>query len=118
LPGKGGIQVTIIFPTLSTILYNIEIEEAATREEIMTLMSRMTKLPIIHEESVEMGPLDWFDKERLTIQYQYPRLSVDAIDTVSRQTLLENFNPTVPVLIETDGACSGNPGPGGWGAII
>jgi ribonuclease HI len=25
---------------------------------------------------------------------------------------------TVPVEIWTDGACSGNPGPGGWGAIL
>ena len=23
-----------------------------------------------------------------------------------------------PVIIHTDGACSGNPGPGGWGAIL
>jgi ribonuclease HI len=26
--------------------------------------------------------------------------------------------PTDKVLIYTDGACSGNPGPGGWGAIL
>jgi ribonuclease HI len=25
---------------------------------------------------------------------------------------------TAPVIIHTDGACSGNPGPGGWGAIL
>lgn len=25
---------------------------------------------------------------------------------------------TEPVVIHTDGACSGNPGPGGWGAIL
>jgi ribonuclease HI len=25
---------------------------------------------------------------------------------------------TPPVIIHTDGACSGNPGPGGWGAIL
>ena len=25
---------------------------------------------------------------------------------------------TIPVIIHTDGACSGNPGPGGWGAIL
>lgn len=25
---------------------------------------------------------------------------------------------TAPVVIHTDGACSGNPGPGGWGAIL
>jgi ribonuclease HI len=26
--------------------------------------------------------------------------------------------PQTPVTIYTDGACSGNPGPGGWGAIL
>jgi ribonuclease HI len=25
---------------------------------------------------------------------------------------------TAPVVIYTDGACSGNPGPGGWGAVL
>jgi ribonuclease HI len=118
LPGKGGIQVTIIFPTLETTLYNVDIDEAATREEILTLMSQKTKLPIIHDDFVEMAPLDWFTKKQLMIRYQYPRPSLDAIDTVSKQAFLDGFDPTYPVLIETDGACSGNPGPGGWGAII
>jgi ribonuclease HI len=27
-------------------------------------------------------------------------------------------SPSKPVVIHTDGACSGNPGPGGWGAIL
>ena len=27
-------------------------------------------------------------------------------------------SPTPSVIIYTDGACSGNPGPGGWGAIL
>jgi ribonuclease HI len=27
-------------------------------------------------------------------------------------------NGTAPVVIYSDGACSGNPGPGGWGAIL
>lgn len=31
---------------------------------------------------------------------------------------MSNFDSTEPVLIYTDGACSGNPGPGGWGALI
>ena len=26
--------------------------------------------------------------------------------------------PTQPVVIYTDGACKGNPGPGGWGAVL
>ncbi|MGD2025045.1 MAG: ribonuclease HI, partial [Methyloceanibacter sp.] len=28
------------------------------------------------------------------------------------------MTPRPKVLIHTDGACSGNPGPGGWGAIL
>ena len=28
------------------------------------------------------------------------------------------MSPAGPVVIHTDGACSGNPGPGGWGAIL
>jgi ribonuclease HI len=27
-------------------------------------------------------------------------------------------SPSISVIIYTDGACSGNPGPGGWGAIL
>jgi len=27
-------------------------------------------------------------------------------------------NPSAPVVIYTDGACKGNPGPGGWGALL
>jgi ribonuclease HI len=33
-------------------------------------------------------------------------------------TFTADWNPQLPVWIETDGACAGNPGPGGWGAII
>jgi ribonuclease HI len=118
LPGKGGINVTIIFPTLETTIYNVNISEAATREEILTLMSQRTKLPKIHDDYVEMAPLDWFEKKRLMIKYQYPRPTLSAIDVVSRHTFLSGFDPTKPVFIGTDGACSGNPGPGGWGTII
>lgn len=30
----------------------------------------------------------------------------------------KSFTPLAPVTIYTDGACSGNPGPGGWGAVL
>lgn len=31
---------------------------------------------------------------------------------------MENASPRKQVQIYTDGACSGNPGPGGWGAVL
>ncbi len=30
----------------------------------------------------------------------------------------ESVSAPIPVIIHTDGACSGNPGPGGWAAIL
>jgi hypothetical protein len=119
-PAKGGkgIQLVLLFPTLSTTLCNMEIPESATREEIMTLISQKTKLPILHDDFLEMAPLDWFAKKMLTVRYQFPQKDLSAIDTVSREAFLDGFDPTWPVFIETDGACSGNPGPGGWGAIV
>lgn len=32
--------------------------------------------------------------------------------------MTENCNPLKKILMFTDGACSGNPGPGGWGTIL
>src|SRR4029077_8218119 len=38
---------------------------------------------------------------------------------VSHGAVSEEAPPRLPhVVIHTDGACSGNPGPGGWGAIL
>lgn len=31
---------------------------------------------------------------------------------------MENTQDALPIIIYTDGGCSGNPGPGGWGAVI
>lgn len=40
------------------------------------------------------------------------------MDTLSTVDFLKVFDSASPTIIYTDGACSGNPGPGGWGAII
>ena len=37
---------------------------------------------------------------------------------MNRQKMAENTNGLKQVVIYTDGACSGNPGPGGWGAVL
>ena len=34
------------------------------------------------------------------------------------QTKLQTPPPTPHIIIYTDGACKGNPGPGGWGAVL
>ena len=32
--------------------------------------------------------------------------------------MIQDTTPAAPVVIYTDGACKGNPGPGGWGALL
>ncbi|RZI46693.1 ribonuclease HI [Candidatus Finniella inopinata] len=46
-----------------------------------------------------------------------PTLS-NQTDTFDFQTFLNAITPSSLVEIFTDGACSGNPGPGGWGAVL
>jgi hypothetical protein len=118
IPGKGGITLTYLFPEKSGTLYNVQLLESATREEMMAALCAKTKLPPLDDDFFEAAPVDWFTQKRLTIKYQFPRRDLSAFMLSDPDTFLFDFNPALPVWIETDGACSGNPGPGGWGAII
>jgi hypothetical protein len=108
----------ILFPELNHTLQKVKLAESATRSEMMEIVTRQKKLPKIHDDYIECAPLDWFAKKRLTIRYQVNRRDLSTLDVVEHDEFLRRFDPTIPVWIETDGACSGNPGPGGWGYII
>jgi hypothetical protein len=115
---SNGIQLIILFPELNHTLQRVELAESATREEMMELITRQKKLPKIHEDYIECAPLDWFAKRRLTVRYQVNRRDLSTLEVVPHDEFLRRFDPTIPVWIETDGACSGNPGPEGWGYIM
>jgi ribonuclease HI len=85
---------------------------------MMDYLSSKTKLPPLDDDYFEAAPENWFTQKRLTIKYQFPRRDLSALMLSDQATFLFDFDPRQPVWIETDGACSGNPGPGGWGAII
>jgi ribonuclease HI len=118
IPGAGGITLTYMFPTKSGTLYNVPFTEATSRVEMMDYISAKTKLPPLDEEFFEAAPLDWFAQKRLTIRYQSLRRDLSALEPRDPNEFIAEFNPALPVWIETDGACSGDPGPGGWGAIV
>jgi ribonuclease HI len=85
---------------------------------MMAVLCSKTKLPPLHDDFFEAGPQNWFALKRLTIQFQHPRRDLSTLQVIEPATFLLGLDPTTPVWIETDGACSGNPGPGGWGCII
>jgi len=59
--------------------------------------------PIEHQK-IESGAVVWRFLERSGNRYRHPQFSM--------------FNSMEDVILFTDGACSGNPGPGGWGFIL
>jgi ribonuclease HI len=107
-----------MFPTKNGTLYNVPFTEATTRDEIMDYASAKAGLPPLDEEFFEAAPLDWFAQKRLRVRFQFPRRDLSALTPSDIGTFIADWDPRLPVWIETDGACSGNPGPCGWGAII
>jgi hypothetical protein len=53
-----------------------------------------------------------------TVRFRFNRPDLDVLCRVVGDELRRLFNPKKPLFIETHGACSGNPGPGGWGCIV
>jgi ribonuclease HI len=72
----------------------------------------------IHPDYLEFAPTDWFERRELLVRFQFMRQDLTTLDLVEPQFFKGIWDFTIPFFIETDGACSGNPGPGGWGVII
>jgi ribonuclease HI len=72
----------------------------------------------LHPDFIERAPEDWFETRGLAARFRYDRPDLRALSPVSYDDLGRAIDLTMPLFIETDGACSGNPGPGGWGFII
>jgi ribonuclease HI len=54
----------------------------------------------------------------MTVMFKFDSPNLTTLRRTPPDQFKHAFNPTNPVFIETDGACSGNPGSGGWGFII
>jgi hypothetical protein len=72
---------------------------------------------------LKVGPIhpdyfDWPDQRELTVRFKFDWPDLSTLNRTAPELFKRLFNPTKPVFIETDGACSRNPGPGGWGFII
>jgi ribonuclease HI len=69
---------------------------------------------------MEVAPEDWNgpDEDEVTIRFRYDRPKLSLLDDLTLKQFRGHFDPLAPVMLETDGACSENPGPGGWGYIL
>jgi hypothetical protein len=58
------------------------------------------------------------DEDEVTIRFRYERPKLSTLQDISLGQFRDHYDPMAPVFLETDGACSGNPGPGGWGYVL
>jgi ribonuclease HI len=113
-----GITVVAILPQFEKVIYHAALEETATHEEIIALVIRRLGIPPIHPDYFEFAPADWFAQKRITVRYTVNRPDLVILDKVNPTEFIAQFDPSIPIDIETDGACAGNPRPGGWGCIV
>jgi ribonuclease HI len=66
-------------------------------------------------------PEDWRHARAIRIEFVYERPDLSQLREVTEKIFRDDYQDTLPVFIETDGACAGNDSkssPGGWGAIV
>jgi hypothetical protein len=117
-PGYGGCEITVIFPQKTQKIKNVQLSRHATKEEILELVFRQANIDRVHPNFVETAPENWWEDRHLTVRYRVDRPDLDSLERTTPERFRAEFNPTIPVFIETDGACSGNPGCGGWGRVV
>jgi ribonuclease HI len=82
------------------------------------MIARQLQVDPLHPNYIELAPDNWFETRELTARFRYDRPDLTKLDRVTYDQFRERMDLTKPLFIETDGACSENPGPGGWGFII
>jgi ribonuclease HI len=115
---QQGISVIVMFPQIEKTIYHAALAETATHEEIVALIARQLKVQPIHPDFLEFAPDDGFARKRITVRHHFTRPDLSTLEIVNPIQFTARFDPSIPIYIETDGACSGNPGPGGCGCII
>jgi ribonuclease HI len=79
------------------------------------------KIPELNYHFTFITPEDWHYARAIRVEFAYERPALGLLREVSEKMFKDDFDTTMPVFIETDGACAGNDNkqsPGGWGAII
>jgi hypothetical protein len=69
-------------------------------------------------EYVEISPEDWGEDDEITVRFRYGRPALSSLKSITLEQFRAQFDPMAPVYLETDGACSATPGPGGWGSVL
>jgi ribonuclease HI len=114
--------VTWVWPNgLTTLINNLNVPVRATPQDLLIRVCTVLKIPELDQPFTIITPEDWRYARAIRAEFAYERPDLTSMRVVSEKIFKEDFNPMLPVFIETDGACAGNQEkhcPGGWGALI
>jgi ribonuclease HI len=108
----------VILPQKRQTIKSVALSQNVRKQEIAELIQRQLRVDLLHPDFIEIAPDNWHEIREMTARFRYDRPDLASLDLVTYEEFRRNIDLTMPVFIKTDGACSGNPGPGGWGFII
>jgi ribonuclease HI len=118
--GIGGYKVHLPLGGQENVRKNVILEKGYSQEQLIQKLLQILEMPPIREEFFEIAPRNWNgpDEDEVTIRFRYNRPKLSTLRDVTLEQFRDHHDPMAPVFLETDGACSGNPGPGGWGYVL
>jgi ribonuclease HI len=123
VPGdKFPRTVTWVWPNGGTVIIKkLSVPVKATPQDLLLRVTRALKAPELYHDFTIIPPEDWRHSPNIRVEFAYERSELKPLREVTEKQSRDDYIPTLPVFIETDGACAGNEGktsPGGWGAGI
>jgi hypothetical protein len=118
--GIGGYTVHLMFPGNNQTKKGVVIQKGYDKAHLVQRVLEEFKWPQIRPEFVDVAAENWKnpDGNEATLRFRCDRPKLSELRDISLEDFRAHFNPQAQVILETDGACSGNPGPGGWGYIL
>jgi hypothetical protein len=114
--------ITWVWPDrTTTLITKLNVPVRATPQDLLLRICIAVKIPELNYRYTIITPEDWHYARAIRVEFAYERPSLSVLREVSEKIFKEDFDFSMPVFIETDGACAGNDNkqsPGGWGAII
>jgi ribonuclease HI len=116
--GYRGVDIHVMLPQKMRTIKGIALSRDASRAQIAELITKQLRVDPLHPDFIELAPSNWFETRELSARFRYDRPDLNSLSRVTYEQFRERMDLTKPMVIETDGACSGNPGPGGWGFLV
>jgi hypothetical protein len=107
--GYSGCILTAILPQRQQQIKVLAFARHFTENQIAEVIERQLEVDRIHPDYLEVAPDNWFERRQMTARFKLEWQDLDRLERTTPEIFKAHFDQTIPVFIETDGACAGNP---------